>query len=292
MSSSLSLHRARQWFAVLCLAVVALVGVGVPRSAFADEPTPDPTGAYQTTPTGASIAGYTKLDPEKATTKELAAALDAVAQSSSRSFFSINFMWVLIAGFLVIFMQAGFALVETGLIRGKNAAETFSMNFAVYALGMFGFFLTGAAYDSAAIVLFLFMMAFMDTTATIVTGACAERWTYKHFCIYSIIIGAFIYPVFGCWVWGGGWLAQLGYRSGFGHGAVDFAGSGVVHLQGGALALITAILIGPRIGKYNKDGSANAILPHDIPMVQLGTFILAFGWFGFNAGSSLAGTDG
>ena len=254
-------------------------------------------------------------------------------------------MWVLIAGFLVIFMQAGFALVETGLIRAKNAAETFSMNFAVYALGMFGFFatgfalmcggmngtniggpavlggiptlnhmftvgsavandhgwglfgttgffLTGAAYDSAAIVLFLFMMAFMDTTATIVTGACAERWTYKHFCIYSIIIGAFIYPVFGCWVWGGGWLAQLGYRSGFGHGAVDFAGSGVVHLQGGALALITAILIGPRIGKYNKDGSANVILPHDIPMVQLGTFILAFGWFGFNAGSSLAGTDG
>ena len=345
MTSLLSLHRYRHWLAVLCLALVSLVGVAVPRAAFADEPVNDPTGASQMTPTALSVPNYTKLDPEKATTKELATAVDAVAQSASRSYFSINFVWVLVAGFLVIFMQAGFALVETGLVRAKNASHTFSMNFAVYALGMFGFFctgfalmcggyngtsiggpgvlggtptlshmftvgssvagdhgwglfgtsgffLTGGAYDAAAIVMFLFMMAFMDTTATIVTGACAERWTYKHFFLYSIFIGGLIYPVFGCWVWGGGWLAQLGYRSGLGHGAVDYAGSGVVHLQGGALALITAILIGPRIGKYNKDGSANAILPHDVPMVQLGTFILAFGWFGFNAGSSLAGTDG
>lgn len=140
--------------------------------------------------------------------------------------------------------------------------------------------------------MFLFMMAFMDTTATIVTGACAERWSFKSFFIYSIFVGGLIYPIFGCWVWGGGWLAQLGYRLGLGHGAVDYAGSGVVHLQGGALALITAYLIGPRIGKYGKDGTVHPILPHDIPMVQLGTFILAFGWFGFNAGSSLAGTDG
>src|SRR3954451_13674540 len=136
------------------------------------------------------------------------------------------------------------------------------------------------------------MMVFMDTTATIVTGACAERWRFKSFFIFSIIIGAFIYPVFGCWVWGGGWLAQLGYRLGLGHGAVDYAGSGVVHLQGGALAFITAKLIGPRIGKYDEHGKVKPILAHHIPMVQLGTFILAFGWFGFNAGSSLAGTDG
>jgi Amt family ammonium transporter len=242
-------------------------------------------------------------------------------------------------------MQAGFALVETGLIRAKNAAHTMSMNFAVYGLGMFGFFvcgfalmcggmngtaiggpatlgglptlnhmftlgsavngdhgwglfgttgffLTGSGYDAGVIVLFLFMMVFMDTTATIVTGACAERWSFKSFFIFSIFVGAVIYPIFGCWVWGGGWLAQLGYRLGLGHGAVDYAGSGVVHLQGGALALITAILIGPRIGKYGKDGKVNVILPHDLPMVQLGTFILAFGWFGFNAGSSLAGSDG
>ncbi|HEY2747335.1 MAG TPA: hypothetical protein VGL86_22085, partial [Polyangia bacterium] len=110
--------------------------------------------------------------------------------------------------------------------------------------------------------------------------------------LFSICVGAFIYPIFGSWVWGGGWLAQLGYRVGLGHGAVDYAGSGVVHLQGGALAFITAYLIGPRIGKYDKDGKPKPILAHHVPMVQFGTFILAFGWFGFNAGSSLAGGDG
>jgi Amt family ammonium transporter len=157
--------------------------------------------------------------------------------------------------------------------------------------GTTGFLLSGAGYDSAAIVMFLFMMAFMDTTATIVTGACAERWRFKSFFIFSILVGGFIYPMFENWVWGGGWLAQLGYRLGFGHGAVDYAGSGVVHLQGGSLAVITAWMIGPRIGKF-INGQPQAILPHHIPMVQLGTFILAFGWFGFNAGSSLAGTDG
>jgi Amt family ammonium transporter len=346
MLNLFSFQRGRKWIAFV-LMLAALIGVTTTgaRSARADEPAADPIGAYQTTPTPLSVPGYTKPDPDKATTKDLAVAVDAVAQSASRSYFSINFVWVLVAGFLVIFMQAGFALVETGLIRAKNAAHTISMNFCVYALGMFGFFvtgfalmcggyngtaiggpavlgglptlhsmftvgsavggdhgwglfgttgfcLTGGAYDSAAIVMFLFMMAFMDTTATIVTGACAERWSFKSFFIYSIFVGGLIYPVFGCWVWGGGWLSQLGYRLGLGHGAVDYAGSGVVHLQGGALALITAILIGPRIGKYTKDGKVNAILPHDIPMVQVGTFILAFGWFGFNAGSSLAGTDG
>jgi Amt family ammonium transporter len=315
------------------------------RHAVADEPVPDKIGAFQMTPNATSVPGYTKPDPEKATTKDLSVAVDAVAQSASRSFFSINFVWVLIAGFLVIFMQAGFALVETGLIRAKNAAHTFTMNFLVYGLGMFGFFacgfalmcggfngtaiggpvtlgglptlnhmftigsaingdhgwglfgttgffLTGAGYDAAAVVMFLFMMAFMDTTATIVTGACAERWSLKSFFIFSIIVGGFIYPMFGAWVWGGGWLAQLGYRLGLGHGAVDYAGSGVVHLQGGALALVTAWLIGPRIGKYDSKGNIRPILAHHVPMVQLGTFILAFGWFGFNAGSSLAGTDG
>src|SRR4029078_600700 len=159
-------------------------------------------------------------------------------------------------------------------------------------LGTPGFFLTGNCYDAGAIVLFLFMMVFMDTTATIVTGACAERWSFKSFCLYSVIIGAFIYPVFGGWVWGGGWLAQLGYRAGLGHGAVDYAGSGGVHLQGGAVALITAIMIGPRIGKYGKDGKINPVKAHHIPMVMLGTFILAFGWFGFKPGSSPAGGGG
>jgi Amt family ammonium transporter len=336
-------NRLNRWFALIALGA-ALVAMA-PTRAFADDPAPDKTGTFQTTPTAYSVPGYTKPDPDKATPKDLAVAVDAVAQSASHAVFSVNFVWVLVAGFLVMFMQAGFALVETGLIRAKNAAHTFTMNFLVYGLGLFGFFvcgfafmcgglngtaiggpvtlggvptlhsmmtigssmggdhgwgllgttgffLTGNGYDAGAIVLFLFMMVFMDTTATIVTGACAERWTMKSFCLFSIVVGAFIYPVFGCWVWGGGWLAQLGYRAGLGHGVVDYAGSGVVHLQGGALALITAILIGPRIGKYGPDGKVNPILPHDIPMVQVGTFILAFGWFGFNAGSSLAGGDG
>ncbi len=345
MLNSKSNYRRRYWYAFMFF-VVGLLAVVTTRRAYADEPPKtDPTGAFQTTPTAYSVPGYTKPDPDKATTKDLATAVDAVAQASSHSIFSVNFVWTLIAGFLVMFMQAGFAMVETGLIRAKNAAHTISMNFAVYALGMFGFFvcgfafmcgglngtaiggpaslggvptlnhmlttgasingdhgwgligttgffLTGNGYDAGVIVLFLFMMVFMDTTATIVTGACAERWSFKSFFIFSIFVGAIIYPIFGGWVWGGGWLAQLGYRMGLGHGAVDYAGSGVVHLQGGALALITAYLIGPRIGKYGKDGKVHPILPHHIPMVQVGTFILAFGWFGFNAGSSLAGADG
>jgi len=342
---SCSVPRKKHRYVGLAIVVVmAAMALGT-TLARADEPAPDRTGAFQSVPTAATVPGYTKLDPEKATTKDLAVAVDAVAQSASRGIFSINFVWTLIAGFLVMFMQAGFALVETGLIRAKNASHTFTMNFMVYALGMFGFFacgfalmcgglngtaiggpaalggvptlnhmftigssingdhgwglfgttgvfLSGASYDSAVIVLFLFMMVFMDTTATIVTGACAERWSLKSFFAFSIIIGGFIYPMFGNWVWGGGWLAQLGYRLGLGHGAVDYAGSGVVHLQGGSLALITAYLIGPRIGKYDEHGKPRPILGHDIPMVQLGTFILAFGWFGFNAGSSLAGSDG
>jgi Amt family ammonium transporter len=343
MHNVLSLERFRHWLAAIGLALGVLGVLAAP--ARADEPVPDKTGAFQTTPNAYSVPGYVKPDPDKATTKDLAVAVDVAAQSASHALFSVNFVWTLVAGFLVMFMQAGFAMVETGLCRGKNAAHTISMNFLVYALGMFGFFvcgfalmcggmngtniggpaslggvptlnhmftvgssvandhgwglfgttgffLTGAGYDSAAIVLFLFMMVFMDTTATIVTGACAERWSFKSFFLFSIFVGGLIYPLFGCWVWGGGWLAQLGYRAGLGHGAVDYAGSGVVHLQGGALAFITALLIGPRIGKYGKDGKVNPILAHDIPMVQIGTFILAFGWFGFNAGSSLAGGDG
>lgn len=258
--------------------------------------------------------------------------------------FHLNFVWTLVAGFLVMFMQAGFALVETGLCRAKNAGHTMSMNFLVYPLGMLafwvcgfaimcggankslvggpgglggvptmnsaltigatesdpgwvimgtkGFFLTGDAYDGATLVWFLFMMVFMDTTATIPTGALAERWNTKSFFVFSLFIGGLLYPIFGCWVWGGGWLAQLGYKAGLGHGMVDYAGSSVVHLQGGAIALITCILLGPRIGKYDENGNPKPILGHNIPMVILGTFILAFGWFGFNAGSSMAGSDG
>ena len=260
-----------------------------------------------------------------------------LADSVGHNRVAINFMWTLITGFLVMFMQAGFALVETGLCRAKNAGHTMSMNFMIYPMGMLGFYLCGFAfmfgglgpiatmggygglngeltvpifgkpfgligykgfllqgvgYDTAAFALFLFQMVFMDTTATIPTGGAAERWKFSAFMIYGCCIGTIMYPLFGNWVWGGGWLAQLGSNFGLGHGHVDFAGSSVVHMQGGVIALIFCWLIGPRYGKYDKNGKiVHPIIPHNIPFVMLGTFILAFGWFGFNPGSSLAGTD-
>jgi Amt family ammonium transporter len=267
--------------------------------------------------------------------------VEALVPMLAHAYYSINMTWALVAGFLVMFMQAGFALVETGLCRAKNAAHTMSMNFLVYALGMTGFFvcgyafmcgganaaggatiggpgglggipvmnqwlihvgdwgilggkgffLSGQTYNASAVVWFLFMMVFMDTTATIPTGALAERWNFKSFFIYSLFIGAILYPTYGCWVWGGGWLAQLGMKMGWGHGGVDYAGSSVVHMQGGVLGLVCSMLLGPRIGKYDENGKPKPILGHHIPMVMLGTFILAFGWFGFNAGSSLAASD-
>jgi Amt family ammonium transporter len=119
----------------------------------------------------------------------------------------------------------------------------------------------------------------------------AERWKYISFFIYGWFVGTVIYPIFGNWVWGGGWLAMLGKNFGLGHGHVDFAGSSVVHMTGGVTALVGAWMIGPRLGKYNKDGSPNPIVGHNIPMAIVGTFILAFGWFGFNAGSTLSGAD-
>jgi Amt family ammonium transporter len=158
-------------------------------------------------------------------------------------------------------------------------------------LGHSGFFISGGTYDVGVFVLFLFQMVFMDTTATIPTGACAERWKFSSFCFYGCFLGMVMYPVFGNWVWGGGWLSQLGVNAGLGHGHVDYAGSSVVHMQGGVIGLVFAWLLGPRIGKYNKDGSVNPMPAHNIPMAIAGTFILAFGWFGFNPGSSLAGTD-
>jgi Amt family ammonium transporter len=282
-------------------------------------------------PTGAATGTAADLGVEAGglTTSQLA---DFVGHNT----IAINFLWVLLTGFLVMFMQAGFALVETGFCRAKNAAETMMMNFMVYGIGMAGywicgyalqmggvggyatlgggtalcreisitlfgksfglfggtgFFLSGASYDVAIFAMFLFQMVFMDTAVTIPTGAMAERWKYSHFCIYGLFMSMLIYPLYGNWVWGGGWLSQLGTHFGLGHGFVDFAGSSVVHAVGGFAGLAGATVLGARIGKYNKDGTPNAIPGHDIPMAILGTFILAFGWFGFNPGSTLAGVD-
>src|SRR5437879_467246 len=153
--------------------------------------------------------------------------------------------------------------------------------------GTKGFFLSGESYDVGVMVMFLFQMVFMDTATTIVTGAAAERWKFAAFAMSTFFLGAITYPLFGNWAWGGGWLSQLGGNFKLGHGYCDFAGSGVVHSVGGLTALAVAMVIGPRIGKFNRDGSPNAIPGHDITMVLLGCFILAFGWFGFNPGSTL-----
>ena len=154
--------------------------------------------------------------------------------------------------------------------------------------GMDGFFLAGRAFDAAMMTMFLFQMVFMDTAATIPTGALAERWKFLAFVVYGFFMCAIVYPIYGCWVWGNGWLSQLGANYGLGHGHIDFAGSSVVHMTGGVASLIGVLVLGPRIGKFNKDGSANVLPAHSVPMRHmLGTFILAF-WrrFGFNPRST------
>jgi Amt family ammonium transporter len=292
---------------------------------------PDPTGA------GAGVwatpAGDGKGDvPSALAPTDL---YDRIAHN----LFSINMVWAMVTGFLVMFMQAGFAMVETGMCRAKNAGHTFAMNFMIYPLGCLGFWVYGFAFgwgnwfngpvppgwysslgpgtsvlnegitlagkygiigtkgfflgsgvaDTAVLALFFFMMVFMDTTATIPTGTMAERWAWKNFVLYGLWV-ALPYCIYANWVWGGGWLAQGGVNWHLGHGAVDFAGSGVVHAMGGIIALAGGIVIGPRIGKY-INGKSQTIPGHHLPMAICGCFILAFGWFGFNPGSTLAGTD-
>ncbi len=263
---------------------------------------------------------------------------------------STNIMWTFIAGFLVFFMQAGFALVETGFTRTKNAAHTMMMNMMVFCIGALGYWLVGFAFQfggvnftypavgskaamsfgpsslgdmrdhlgtflvrfgqlgflggdgflltrgardvSGILAFFLFQMVIMDTAATIPTGAMAERLKFSGLVLMGVWVSTVVYPLVGGWVWGGGWLQNLGRTAGLGSGAVDFAGSGVVHMIGGAVAFAGAIVIGPRIGRFNKDGSANAMPGHNIPFGVLGTIVLFFGWFGFSAGSSLAFVGG
>jgi ammonium transporter, Amt family len=301
---------------------------------------PDPTGAAAGTWASPSAGPVGDGDPATKTPADLYSRI-------IHNLFSINVVWAMVTGFLVMFMQAGFAMVEGGLSRAKNASHTMAMNFMIYPLGALGFWAYGFALgwgnwfngpvpdgwyaslgpglsvlndgigigvadanapevftygllgtkgfflhgveDVSVLGLWFFMMVFMDTTATIPTGTMAERWSWKNFCLYGCWV-ALPYCVFANWVWGGGWLAQAGKNWNLGHGAVDFAGSGVVHGMGGLIALAGAVVLGPRIGKY-VNGKPHALLGHNIPMVVIGTFILAFGWFGFNPGSTLAGTD-
>ena len=284
-----------------------------------------------------SLTG-TAADVAVADAKKGLTIVDLVNQAGQNKI-AINFVWTLVTGYLVMFMQLGFALLETGLARAKNANHTMMMNIAVYGIGMLAYWLIGFALqmggvgavanlggtpplsaeyaftlfgkpfglfgqngfflthngtnDVAVMVLFLFQMVFMDTAATIPTGAAIERWKFSGFAISSFVFAAFIYPLFANWAWGGGWLSNLGANFGLGKGYVDFAGSGVVHAVGGLSALAIAMVLGPRIGKFTRQGKPQAILAHDLVLVITGCLILAFGWFGFNPGSTLgASTNG
>jgi ammonium transporter, Amt family len=247
-----------------------------------------------------------------------------------------NTAWTLNTGYLVLFMQAGFALLTCGLVRRKNAAHLMMLNFAAYVfaflayyavgyafqfgavainnaplniggtptlnrfllgsgswgfLGGKGFFLTGPAYDAGVNTMMLFQVVFMETAGYIIVGSICERITFGAFLLCELFVGALLYPIFGCWVWGGGWMSQLGATMGLGHGYVDFAGSTVVHAVGGFCAMALAVILGPRLGKYTADGTPVAFPAHNIVFVVTGTFILLFGWMGFNPGSTLGATD-
>jgi len=315
---------------VLLLTVMVLLLLGLWAGAAQAQDAPPPCG-------GKIASGASAGDPCGDTTgssADIGVSQDQanpVSDAAGKNKIAINFAWTLITGFLVMFMQAGFALVETGFCRKKNAAHVMMTNFMIYGIGIIGFFLAGYAlmfgglghianlggtnpltgelhaggwglfgtkgfafngvYDVGVMAHFLFNLVFMDTAATIVTGAMAERWKFSAFVVYGFWMAIIIYPLFGNWAWGGGWLAQLGSKANLGHGYVDFAGSGVVHAIGGFTGLAGAMVIGPRLGKYNKDGSSNVLAAHNLPLAILGCFILAFGWFGFNPGSTLAATD-
>jgi len=349
--------RARTRTAVLALALLLSPWVVTASLALAEDAAPaadaaPPAAAAPPAPittadikgvSGPSTADLAKGDPGGSATgsvvdipmadSKAGLSLADVVNTVGQNRVAINFVWTLITGYLVMFMQAGFAAVETGLCRAKNANHTFMMNFMVYGWGLFaywvmgfalqqggsagntnlgglnplnseftvnflggkswglfgqrGFFLSGTTYDVGVMVMFLFQMVFMDTATTIVTGAAAERWKFAAFSISTFFLGAITYPLYGNWAWGGGWTSQHGVNYGLGHGYCDFAGSGVVHAVGGMTALAVGMIIGPRIGKYNRDGSPNPMPGHDITMVLIGCFILAFGWFGFNPGSTL-----
>jgi Amt family ammonium transporter len=237
---------------------------------------------------------------------------------------ALDTVWVLVAGMLVFFMNLGFGLVESGFARAKNTVNIISKNFVVFAiasiaffivgwglmygdgngfLGLQGLLMLGGADNSPAVgdayqgvysaiswtgvplmAKFFFQLVFAATAATIVSGAVAERIKYASFIVFSFLLVAFVYPVVGHWIWGGGWLAELGFW--------DFAGSTVVHSTGAWAALAGVLVLGPRIGKYGKDGKVNAIPGHNMTSALTGAFILWLGWFGFNPGSTMAADPG
>ncbi len=348
----------RRWLASTIGAVVLAAGMlaGFSALSFADDAAkPDPAGTATGDKTSAvDAAGNSfvvpeptdKNAPDYAQNKkdfddnraQAARATLAVklADSVGHVRVATNFAWTLNTGYLVLFMQAGFALLTCGLVRKKNAAHLMMLNFAAYVfaflayyavgyafqfgavainatpanlggaptlnhfligsghwgfVGGKGFFLVGPAYDSSSNCLALFEVVFMETAGYIIVGAICERITFWAFLLCELFIGAILYPISGCWTWGGGWLSQLGATMKLGHGYVDFAGSSVVHAVGGFCAMALAIVLGPRLGKFGPGGKIRAFPAHNIVYVVTGTFILLFGWMGFNPGSTLGATD-
>ena len=340
---------------VLVLVALATLAVHPRAVTAADEPKPDPAGVATGDRTSVYDAGGTSFvvaeptdktaddygDKKKAFDEYTAQAEKEplavkLADSVGHLRIGTNTSWTLNTGYLVLFMQAGFALLTCGLVRKKNAGHLMMLNFAAYVfaflayyavgyafqfgavavnaaplnlggtptlnhfllgdgawgfLGGKGFFLSGPGYDAGANTLFLFEVVFMETAGYIIVGAICERITFWGFLLTELFMGAILYPVFGCWVWGGGWMSQWGTTLGLGHGYTDFAGSTVVHAVGGFAAMALAIVLGPRYGKYDEHGKPRAFPAHNIVFVVTGTFILLFGWMGFNPGSTLGATD-
>jgi Amt family ammonium transporter len=322
--------RGKMLFALSLVVLVVLIAAGQFGHGGNGDPGGTKTNAYST-PTKDSVN-----DTLSTATKDVPVSqtgINQLANETGHLRVSINFTWLLITGFLVLFMQVGFSFLVTGLTRAKNAGHMMMMNIAAFAvallvyyvlgfafqfggvspianlggaaplngifghgtagvIGLHGFFLqSGNTYDVGVLAFFLFQVVFMETAAYIIIGAIAERVSFAGFLVAEIALAGVIYPIYGMWMWGGGWLSQLGNSIGWGHGAVDFAGSGVVHGTGGWIALALAMVLGPRIGKYRRDGTVRAFPGHNLGYAVIGTLVLLFGWMGFNPGSTFGSTD-
>ncbi len=299
-----------QWGILSLLLLLSLV-VASPRHAYAQE-------AEEAAETEEVVTEETPAEEEavaeEEATSEAPAPPDGFNKTPTDTSYALDTVWVMVTAFLVMWMQAGFALVETGLTRAKNAVNICMKNLLDYCFGTLTFWLVGfsimfggggkwwGGLDGAMLnttteefaslswslvpldAKFFFQLVFAATTATIVSGAMAERTKFVSYMVYSAVVSAIIYPVSGHWIWGAGWLADAGFW--------DFAGSTVVHSVGGWLSLVGAFILGPRIGKFTADGKPKAIPGHNLVLVTLGVFVLWLGWFGFNPGSTMAADAG
>jgi Amt family ammonium transporter len=279
---------------IITIWILSFTGLLFAEEAVTNPPVPLSVGQVQPAQSSPAATEAPAPEPDPTGAKTLKASPEA----------PVDYVWVLVCGFLVMFMQAGFAMVESGFCRAKNAVNLMAKNLIDFIIASLGFFvigytilkgtdvsgifgsgplfLSGDQYDVGKYLDFFWQMVFCGTAATIVSGAVAERLKFSSYLIYSAAVSLLIYPIYGHWVWGGGWLSQLP----FGLGHLDFAGSGVVHTIGGMVGLSGAIVLGPRFGKFGKDGKPKAIPGHSITLAALGVFILWFGWFGFNPGST------